>query len=52
VEELVGHQAKRSAGKRGPAPKLQQQLEQLQSLPKAKQRAVSEVLDSLLAANR
>lgn len=49
MEELVGVQAKRSTGKRGPAPKLQQQLEQLQALPKAKQRMVSEVLDSLLA---
>ncbi|WP_244244060.1 hypothetical protein [Marilutibacter alkalisoli] len=36
-------------GKRGPAPKLQQQLERLQALPKSKQRLVSEVLDSLLA---
>jgi hypothetical protein len=35
--------------KRGPAPKLQQQLERLQALPKAKQRLVIEVLDSLLA---
>jgi len=39
--------------KRGPAPKVQQQLEQLARLPKAKQRVVSEVLDSLLSqANR
>ncbi|HET6396915.1 MAG TPA: hypothetical protein VFF91_08770 [Pseudoxanthomonas sp.] len=36
-------------GKRGPAPKLQQQLERIASLPKARQRVVSEVLDSLLA---
>lgn len=47
IEELVGEAPKR--GKRGPAPKLQQQLEQLQALPLAKQRLVSEVLDSLLA---
>ena len=47
IEELVGEQPK--PGKRGPAPKLQQQLEQLQALPRAKQRLVSEVLDSLLA---
>lgn len=53
VEELIGTPTKRSTtGKRGPAPKLQQQLESLQTLPKAKQRIVSEVLDSLLAANR
>jgi transcriptional regulator with XRE-family HTH domain len=50
IEELIGEQPK--AAKRGPTPKLQQQLEQVQSLPKAKQRIVSEVLDSLLAANR
>lgn len=47
IEELVGEAPK--PGKRGPAPKLQQQLEQLQALPRAKQRLVSEVLDSLLA---
>jgi hypothetical protein len=35
--------------KRGPGPKLQQQLEQLSQLPKAKHRLVSEVLDSLTA---
>jgi transcriptional regulator with XRE-family HTH domain len=50
IEELIGEPPK--AAKRGPTPKLQQQLEQVQSLPKAKQRIVSEVLDSLLAANR
>jgi transcriptional regulator with XRE-family HTH domain len=49
VEELIGTPAKRSAGKRGPAPKLQQQLERIGQLPKARQRMVSEVLDSLLA---
>lgn len=47
IAELLGEQPK--LGKRGPAPKLQQQLQQLQSLPRAKQRLVSEVLDSLLA---
>lgn len=49
VEALIGTPVTRSSSKRGPAPKLQQQLEQLQTLPKAKQRVVSEVLDSLLA---
>jgi transcriptional regulator with XRE-family HTH domain len=47
IEELVGERPR--PGKRGPAPKLQQQLERLHALPKAKQRMVSEVLDSLLA---
>ena len=49
VEELIGVPGRRPAGKRGPAPKLQQQLERISQLPKAKQKMVSEVLDSLLA---
>jgi len=52
VEELIGTPTKRT-GKRGPAPKLQQQLEQLSRLPKAQQKLVSQVIDSVLAqANR
>jgi transcriptional regulator with XRE-family HTH domain len=47
VEALVAEDPK--PAKRGPAPKLQQQLERLQALPKAKQRMISEVLDSLIA---
>jgi transcriptional regulator with XRE-family HTH domain len=42
IEELVGEQPR--LGKHVPAPMLQQ-LEQLQALPGAKQRLVSEVLD-------
>ena len=50
VEELVGALPKRTApGKRGPVSKIQQQLEQVNQLPRAKQRMVSEVIDSLLA---
>jgi len=49
VEELIGAPAKRSNSKRGPAPKLQQQLEQLSRLPKDKQRLVSQVIESVLA---
>jgi transcriptional regulator with XRE-family HTH domain len=48
IETLIGGSTK-AAGKRGPAPKLQQQLERISQLPKARQRVVSEVLDSLLA---
>ena len=33
VEDLIGAPAKRGTGKRGPAPKSQQQLEQLSRLP-------------------
>ncbi len=50
VEDLIGTPAaKRSTGKRGPAPKIQQQLQQIEALPKAKQRAIAQVLDSMLA---
>lgn len=49
VEDLIGTPARRTTGKRGPAPRMQQQLERLQSLPKARQRVISDVLDSLLA---
>ncbi|HWM70573.1 MAG TPA: helix-turn-helix domain-containing protein [Steroidobacteraceae bacterium] len=52
LERLIGDE-QRSAGKRGPTPKLQQQLERLSALPKPKQRAVMEVLEAMLAqANR
>ena len=49
MEDLIGVPATRSTGKRGPAPKLQQQLEQLSRLPKAQQKLVSQVIDSVLA---
>ena len=48
VEDLIGVPTKRGAGKRGPAPKLQQQLERITRLPKAKQRFVMQMLDSVL----
>ena len=51
IEALIGGSPK-TASKRGPAPKLQQQLEQIQALPKAEQRAISRVLDSVLAAHQ
>jgi transcriptional regulator with XRE-family HTH domain len=46
VEELIGIESQPS--KRGPTPKLQQQLEQLQRLPRSKQRFVTEMLDTVL----
>lgn len=49
VEELLGQSTVRAGGRRGPAPRLQQQLERLSALPKPKQRAVMEVLESMLA---
>jgi len=48
VEDLIGITAKRTNSKRGPASKLQQQLEQVSQLPKAQQRFVMQVLDTVL----
>ena len=47
VEALVGE--KPGPAKRGPAPKLQQQIERITQLPKPKQRFVMEMLDTVLA---
>lgn len=47
LEALIGEAEK--PAKRGPTPKLQQQLERLSALPKPKQRAVMEVLEAVLA---
>ena len=43
--------AKRGAAKRGPAPKWQQQIEQIATLPRAKQQVVMQMLDGLLAGS-
>lgn len=48
-ELLVGHPQGRTPGKRGPASRLQQQLDAITQLPKARQRVVSELLDAMLA---
>lgn len=47
VEDLMGEEA--PAAKRGPAPKLQQQIERIQQLPKSQQRFVMQMLDTVLA---
>ncbi len=47
VDELLG--LKNGAGKRGPTPKLQRQIERLSRLPKAKQRVVMEMLEGVLS---
>ena len=50
LEELVGSESKADKkSKRGPVPKIQQQLERVSTLPKSDQRAVMRVLDSMLA---
>ncbi len=47
VDELLG--IKNGSGKRGPTPKLQQQIERLSRLPKAKQKFVMEMLEGVLS---
>jgi transcriptional regulator with XRE-family HTH domain len=47
LEELFG-QASRTAQKRGPASRLQQQIEAVSQLPKTQQRFVSQMLDTVL----
>jgi len=46
VEDLLGIES--AAAKRGPTPKLQQQVEQINRLPRSKQRFVSELLKTVL----
>jgi len=48
LEELLG-ESQMATKKRGPAPKLQQQVERLARLPKAQQRVVMQMLDGVLA---
>lgn len=47
IEELVGDEAR--PGKRGPTPKLQQQLERITQLPKTQQKFVMQMIDTVLA---
>ena len=46
AEELLGLVP--GKGKRGPSPKLQRQVELIRRLPRAKQRLVMEMLDTVL----
>lgn len=48
ADELVGQSTTRHS-RRGPTSKLQQQIEAISQLPKARQRFVSEILDTVLA---
>lgn len=48
VEELLDQKAAAKTGRRGPASRLEQQIEQIRRLPKAKQKFVSEILDSVI----
>lgn len=49
VDELVnGQPAAKEGGKRGPASKLQRQMEQVRQLPRTKQQFVMEMLDTVI----
>lgn len=49
LDDLLGQSTRASRAKKpGPIPKLQQQLEQLSQLPKAQQKFVSQMLDTVL----
>ena len=50
IEELVGVSS--PAGKRGPAPKLLQQVERIQRLPRSQQRFVMQMIDTALQASQ
>jgi transcriptional regulator with XRE-family HTH domain len=50
TDELLGLRG--GAGKRGPAPKYQKQLERIAQLPRARQRVVVDMLDGVLAQHR
>ncbi len=47
LEELIGEPLK--PGKRGPTPKLQQQMERLHQMPKAQQKFVIKMLEGVLS---
>ena len=51
LEELFGQAKQAARARRGP-PKWQQQIEQIATLPRAKQQVVMQMLDGLLASAR
>ncbi len=51
VEALLNDDSK-AAAKRGPAPKLQQQMDRITQLPRARQQFVMQVIESVLAQSR
>ncbi|EEZ2132687.1 helix-turn-helix domain-containing protein [Escherichia coli] len=52
LEDLLGEEPEKIARKRGPAPKWQQLIEEIDSLPKAKQKMISEMLQALIVQAR
>ena len=51
-DELMGQTVNSRGGKRGPMSRLQQQIAEIERLPKTKQQFVSQMLDTVLAQNR
>jgi len=49
LDEMLGREATHAPGKRGPVSRLQQQVDAISQLPKAKQRFVIEMLETVLA---
>ena len=49
IADAAAPTSKTTPKKRGPAANIQQQLERVSALPKAKQRTIAQVLDSMLA---
>jgi transcriptional regulator with XRE-family HTH domain len=49
VEELLGQHTEKRGSKRGPTPRLQQQIDRISLLPKPKQRFVMEMFDTVIA---
>ncbi|MDH5328172.1 MAG: helix-turn-helix domain-containing protein [Gammaproteobacteria bacterium] len=52
IEELLDEPASASSKKRGPTSKLQQQVEQISTMPRSKQKFISEMLDALIAQQK
>lgn len=48
IEELIGEPTSATAKKRGPTPKIQQQVERIQRLPRAQQKLVMQMIDGIL----
>jgi transcriptional regulator with XRE-family HTH domain len=49
LEGLLGEETERTLRKRGPASRLEQQIEVISQLPKARQKMVAEMLDAVIA---
>ena len=48
IEELLGETTQNKNNKRGPAPKLQKQVEIISQLPKTKQKLATDLLDAII----